>query len=95
MGGVEMEVKEFIKTILKDVTEAVEESTEESKTHRFSTYEGGDDKKIKFDLAVVLEQTGEGKIGAEIFKIVRGKLQGKISEQVVNRIKFSVLPTKK
>ncbi len=90
-----MEVKEFIKTILKDVTEAVEESTEESKTHSFSTYEGGDDKKIKFDLAIVLEQSGEGKIGANVFKIVSGKLQGKLSEQVVNRIKFSVLPKKK
>ena len=53
------------------------------------------DKKIKFDLAVVLEQSGEGKIGADVFKIVSGKLQGKLSEQVVNRINFSVLPRKK
>ncbi len=90
-----MKVKEFIKTILKDVTEAVEESTEDSKTHSFSTYEGGEDKKIKFDLAVVLEKSGEGKIGVGMFKIVSGKLQGKLSEQVVNRIKFSVLPKKK
>ncbi len=87
-----MEVKEFVKTILKDVTEAVEESTKESETHSFSTYEGGDDKKIKFDLAVILEQSGEGKMGAGIFKIVSEELQGKLSEQVVNRIKFSVLP---
>ena len=91
---IKMEVKEFVKTILKDVTEAVEESTSESKTHDFTTY-GGDDKKINFDLAVVLEQSGEGKIGADVFKIVSGKLQGKLSEQVVNRIKFSVLPRKK
>ncbi len=90
-----MEVKEFVKTILKDVTEAVEESTKESETHEFSTYEGGEDKKIKFDLAVVLEQSGEGKIGANVFKIMSGKLQGKLSEQVVNRIKFSVLPSSK
>ncbi len=89
-----MEVKEFVKTILKEVTEAVEESTNESKTHSFSTYEG-EDKKISFDLAVVLEQSGEGKVGAGIFKVISGKLQGKLSEQVVNRIKFSVLPRKK
>lgn len=87
-----MEVKEFVKTILKDVIEAVEESTKESETYSFSTYGGGDDKKIKFDLAVVLEQSGEGKIGADVFKIVSGKLQGKLSEQVVNRINFSILP---
>ncbi len=37
----------------------------------------------------------EGKVGADIFKIVSGKLQGKLSEQIVNRIKFSVLPRKK
>ncbi len=89
-----MEVKEFVKTILKEVTEAVEESTKESKTHEFSTYEGGD-KKIKFNLAVVLEKSGEGKVGADIFKIVSGKLQGKLSEQVVNRLEFSVLPARK
>ena len=69
-----MEVKEFVKTILKDVTEAVEESTSESKTHDFTTY-GGDDKKINFDLAVVLEQSGEGKIGADVFKIVSGNFK--------------------
>ena len=90
-----MEVKEFVKTILKDVTEAVEESTKESETHNFSTYQGGDDKKIKFDLAVILEQSNEGKLGVGVFKIVSGNLQGKLSEQVVNRIKFSVLPSKK
>jgi hypothetical protein len=89
-----MEVKEFVKTILKDVTEAVEESTKESQTHEFTSYYG-DDKKIDFDLAVILEKEGEGKVGAEIFKIVSGKLQGKLSEQIVNRIKFSVLPKKK
>jgi len=89
-----MEVKEFVKTILKDVTEAVAEATKESETHNFSTW-GGADKKINFDLAVVLEHSGEGKIGANVFKIVSGKLQGKLSEQVVNRIKFSVLPTRK
>jgi len=89
-----MEVKEFVKTILKDVTEAVEESTKESQTHDFTTY-GGDNKKIEFDLAVVLERSGEGKVGADIFKVVSGKLQGKLSEQIVNRIKFSVLPRKK
>jgi hypothetical protein len=89
-----MEVKEFVKTILKEVTEAVEESTEESETYEFSTYEGGDNK-IKFNLAVVLEKSGEGKVGADIFQIVSGKLQGKLSEQVVNRIEFSVLPTRK
>jgi len=55
----------------------------------------GDNKKIDFDLAVVLEKSGEGKVGAEIFKIVSGKLQGKLSEQIVNRIKFSILPRKK
>lgn len=89
-----MEVKEFVKTILKEVTEAVEESTKESSTHEFTMYYG-DNKKIDFDLAVVLEKGGEGKIGAEIFKIVSGKLQGHLSERVVNRIKFSVLPRKK
>lgn len=89
-----MEVKEFVKTILKEVTEAIEESTNESSTHEFTMYQG-DNKKIDFDLAVVLEKSGEGKVGADIFKIVSGKLQGKLSEQVVNRIKFSVLPRKK
>ena len=90
-----MEVKEFVKTILKEVTEAVEESSKESQTHKFSTYDGGEDKKINFDLAVILEKSGEGKVGAGIFKIVSGKLQGKLSEQIVNRIKFSVLPRRK
>jgi hypothetical protein len=90
-----MEVKEFIKAILKDVTEAVEESTKESETHNFSTFEGGVDKKIKFDLAVILEKKGEGKVGADIFKVVSGKIQRSLSEQVVNRIKFSVLPSRK
>ena len=85
-----MEVKEFVKTILKDVTEAVEESSKESSTHDFTLY-FGDNKKIEFDLAVILEKGGEGKIGAEIFKVVSGKLQGRLSEQVVNRIKFSIL----
>lgn len=89
-----MEVKKFVKTILKEVIEAVEESTEESKTHNFRIFYG-ENKKIEFDLAIVLEQSGEGEMGAGIFKIVSGKLQGKLSEQVVNRIKFSVLPTKK
>ncbi len=89
-----MEVKEFVKTILKDITEAVEESSSESGTHDFTLFYG-DDKKISFDLAVVLEKGGEGKIGADIFKIVSGKLQGHLSEQIVNRIKFSVLPRSK
>ena len=89
-----MEVKEFVKTILKDVTEAIEESTKESPTHDF-TMHFGDNKKIDFDLAVILEKSAEGKVGAEIFKIVSGKLQGNLSEQVVNRIKFSILPSKK
>ena len=89
-----MEVKEFVKTILKEVTEAVEESTKESSTHDFTLY-SGENKKIEFDLAVTLEKGGEGKVGAEIFKIVSGKLQGHLSEQVVNRIKFSILPTRK
>ena len=89
-----MEVKEFVKTILKDVIEAVEESTKESPTHEFTLY-FGDNKKIEFDLAVVLEKGTEGKIGADIFRIVSGKLEGHLSEQVVNRIKFSVLPRKK
>jgi len=89
-----MEVKQFVKTILKEVSEAVEESTKESDTHEFTMY-FGDNKKIDFDLAVVLEKSGEGKVGAEIFKIVSGKLQGKLSEQIVNRIKFSILPRKK
>ena len=86
-----MEVKEFVKTILKEVTEAVTESTKESQTHEFTMF-SGDDKKIEFDLAVTLEKGGEGKIGAEVFKIVSGKLEGHLSEQVVNRIKFSILP---
>lgn len=89
-----MEVKAFVKTILKDVTEAVEESTKESKTHNFRIFYG-ENKKIEFDLAIVLEQSEEGKMEAGVFKIVSGKLQGKLSEQVVNRIKFSVLPSKK
>jgi len=89
-----MEVKQFVKTILKEVSEAVEESTKESDTHEFTMY-FGDNKKIDFDLAVVLEKSGEGKVGAEIFKMVSGKLQGKLSEQIVNRIKFSILPRKK
>ena len=89
-----MEVKQLVKTILKEVSEAVEESTKESDTHEFTMY-FGDNKKIDFDLAVVLEKSGEGKVGAEIFKIVSGKLQGKLSEQIVNRIKFSILPRKK
>lgn len=86
-----MEVKEFVKTILKEVTEAVMESTTESKTHEFTMY-SGDNKKIEFDLAVILEKSGDGKVGAEIFKIVSGKLEGHLSEQFVNRIKFSILP---
>ncbi|MBS3092351.1 hypothetical protein J4466_02930 [Candidatus Pacearchaeota archaeon] len=86
-----MEVKEFVKTILKDVTEAIQESTRESTTHEFTMF-SGENKKIEFDLAVILEKKEEGKVGAEIFKIVSGKLQGHLSEQVVNRIKFSVLP---
>jgi|SRR6056297_3076881 len=89
-----MEVKEFVKTILKEVTEAVEESSKESPTHEFTMF-SGDDRKVSFDLAVVLDKSGEGKVGAEIFKIVSGKLQGKLSEQTINRIKFSVLPKRK
>lgn len=86
-----MEVKEFVKTILKDVTEAIQESTKESQTHEFTMF-AGDNKKIEFDLAVTLEQSNEKGIKAEIFKIVSGKLEGRLSEQVVNRIKFSILP---
>jgi len=89
-----MEVKEFVKTILKEVTEAADESSKESLTHDFTSYHG-DNKKIEFDLAVVLEKSREGKVEAEIFKIVGGKLQGHLSEQIVNRIKFSILPTRK
>ncbi len=86
-----MEVKEFVKTILKDVIEAVNESTNESPTHQFTLY-FGENKKIEFDLAVILEKGVEGNIKAEVFKIVSGKIQGHLSEQVVNRIKFSILP---
>ncbi len=88
-----MEVKAFVKTILKDVTEAVEEATAESKTHKFTMF-NGDDKKIGFDLAVVLEAETSGEAKAGILKIMSGKMEGKISEQVVNRIKFSILPKK-
>lgn len=81
-----MEVKEFVKTILTEVTEAVDESTNEK--HRFHIPEEASDG-IDFDLAVVLKQGTEGKMGAEIFNI-GGKVQGSISKEAINRIKFRV-----
>ena len=81
-----MEVKEFVKTILKEVTEAVDEST--NKKHKFHLPEEVSEG-IVFDLAVVLKKGAEGKIGAEIFDI-GAKVQGNISEEAINRIKFRV-----
>ncbi len=83
-----MEVKEFVKTILKEVTEAVSESTNDKASFSFmnSQTEG-----IDFDLAVVSKKGAEGKIGAELF-VVGAKAEGKISEEVVNRIKFRIHP---
>ncbi|MBT7402737.1 hypothetical protein HN777_03040 [Candidatus Woesearchaeota archaeon] len=46
---------------------------------------------IDFDLAVVSKKEGKGKLGAEIFSI-GGKMEGSLSNEVVNRIKFRVHP---
>ena len=83
-----MEIKEFVKTILKDVTEAVAESNNKKQGFYFdSNSKDG----IEFDLAIVLKKGAEGKMEAEIFAIAGAKVQGNISEEVVNRIKFKVV----
>ena len=87
-----MEVKEFVKTVLKEVTEAVSESNNEK--YRFYLPNSTKDDGIDFDLAVVLKKGAEGKIGVEIFTVIGAKAQGSISEEVVNRIKFKVVPHK-
>jgi hypothetical protein len=86
-----MKVKEFVKTILKDVTGAVSESNNEK--YKFYLPNSNKDG-IDFDLAVVLKKGAEGKIGAEIFTVIGAKAQSSISEEVVNRIKFKVVPYK-
>ena len=89
-----MEIKEFIKSVLKDISEAIEESTNDK--HTFSiTFSLEEKKGIDFDLAVVLKKDATGKIGAEIFTIIGAKAEGSISEENVNRIKFTVMPYKK
>jgi len=84
-----MEVKEFVKTILKEVTEAIVESKSDKANFYLmqSSSEG-----IDFDLAVVSKKEGSGKIGAEVLGI-GGKTEGKISNEVVNRIRFRVHPS--
>ena len=77
-----MEVKEFVKSILKDVTEAVKESNNEK--HHFYLPEEKEDG-IDFDLAVVSKKEGKGKVGAIVLSG-----EGKVSNEVVNRIKFRV-----
>jgi len=89
-----MEVKAFVKTILKDVTEAVEESDKENEKFHFYFHENAHDY-IDFDLAIVLKEGIKGNLQAQIFALGGGKIEGDLSKEIVNRIKFRVLPFKK
>ena len=83
-----MEVKEFVKNMLKDITEAVAESKNDK--HSFYLPNSNEDG-IDFDLAVVLKKDAKGKVGAEIFTIMGAKVEGNVSKEEVNRIKFKVV----
>ncbi len=88
-----MEIKNFIKEILINITEAIEETNKENNKYNFWINENINDY-IDFDLAIISKKDAEGKIGAEIFDI-GVKIKGKKSEEIINRIKFRILPYKK
>ena len=87
-----MEVKEFIKNVLVDVTGAVTEAGNEKYTFGINRAES---EGIDFDLAVILKKNAQGKIKAEMFTVVGADVEGGMSEEAVNRIKFRVIPYKK
>lgn len=93
--GLIMELKEFIKNVLNDVTNAVTESNNKDYDFNINTNSSNG---IDFDLAVLLKRSADGKIGAEIsvFDILDAgaKINGSISKEDINRIKFRIVPNK-
>jgi len=86
-----MKLKDFIETVLVDIEQGLNAAT--LKTNRYTyldTYGTEKEKGVLFDVAVTAGTEASGRIGAEVFSL-GAKAEGKITNEEVSRIKFTVM----